>query len=576
MKSWLYQTGVRNKTDSFFDRRSELLQLFVLMVMVGTVALFFLSPFPQEFPMDDTYIHFVYAENLAEGRGLYFSFPEEQGVGTTSISWVAILAVGHRLGLSMLLLAKCLGLITLLVTSIGVFLLLKPLLDPRLAWVGALLVGLSGNMLWFALSGMETMLFVALGVLALLAYRHQQWPLMGILLGCLTLTRPEGIILTGAVGILELLRGRRITRGLLITGGVCALLASPWYGYLFLRTGHLLPTSAVGKQFTYQVGMQFVLDARPGINWLGKVPALVYLGSWVIYLLEFTLGGMSLPAPHVPLASVAEDLTYSVSLWAIGSWGIALFLIVAGARRILRPAHWHAWLQDPERRPWLLFLLWIGLHNLVFMIWIPVPGTASRYGAINHVGLWLTIVAGLATLRDRRVLFPILLSCVLLIAGVNTFYWDGVYEANLEHMRAVRMAAAEYVRTELPPNSRCAASDVGAIRYFSQAPIIDMGALVNPDVDRWFLEGESDEYLLENGATCLVVPGRANESGEGWFDIIDIMGLSESPLLSLEQQAAFEIEHERWLLGYLPTNNYQASVVIYNVVPCEPTCTDEP
>ena len=546
------------------------------MVIVGTTALFFLSPFPQEFPMDDTYIHFVYAENLAEGKGLFFSFPDEQGVGTTSISWVAILALGHRLDLSMLILAKCLGMFALLVTSFGAFQLLKPLIDPRLAWVGALLVGISGNMLWFALSGMETMLFVALGVLALLAYRSQRWLLVGLLLGSLTLTRPEGILLAVALALLELIQTRRITRGLLIAGGVCAIVASPWFGYLLWRTGHLLPTSAVGKQFTHQVGMQFVLDSKPGMAWLGQVPALVYLGSWVIYILEFTLGGMSLPAPYIPLASVAEGLTYSVSLWAIGSWGIALFMIFTGVKRILRPTLWRTWLQDPERRTWLLFLLWIGLHNLVFMIWMPVPGTASRYGAINHVGLWLVILAGLDNYRGRRVQFPIFLTCVLLIAGVNTFYWDRVYQANLEHMREVRMTAAEYVRSELPPDSRCAASDVGAIRYFSQGPIIDMGALVNPEAGRWFLEGDSDQYLLENGATCLVVPGRANESSEGWFDIVNIMGLSESPLLTLEHLATFEIEHERWLLGYLPTNNYQASVVIYNVVACEPVCPKVP
>lgn len=576
MKRWLNRIDVQNKIPSFMYRRAELLRCLFLLVIVGTLARFFLTPFPQEFPMDDTYIHFVYAENLAEGRGLFFSFPDEQGVGTTSISWVAILALGHRLGLSMVLLAKYLGMTALLGTTLAVFQLLKPLIEPRLAWVGALLVGISGNMLWFALSGMETMLFVALGVLTLLAYRRQCWLLVGILLASLTLTRPEGIILAVAIGILELLRERRITRGLLLAGGVCFILVSPWYLYLLMRTGHFLPTSAVGKQFTHQVGMQFVLGSKPGLAWLGKVPALVYLGSWVIYLLEFTLGGMSLPAPRIALASVAEGLTYSVSLWAIGSWGIAIFTIFAGVRRILRPAIWHSWLQDSGRRPWLLFFVWISIHNLVFMIWMPVPGTASRYGAINHIALWLVILAGLATFRARRIQFTILLSSILIITGANTLYWDRVYEANLEHMREVRMAAADYLRNQLPPGSRCAASDVGAIRYFSAMPIIDMGALVNPEAGRWFLEGDIDHYLLENGANCLVVPGRANERGEGWFDILNIMGLSESSLLDLEQEATFEIAHERWLLGYLPTNNYQASVVIYNVIACELNCSITP
>jgi hypothetical protein len=61
---------------------------------VVITSLLFLWPAPFEFPMDDTYIHFVYAQNLVEQGRLMFSFPSEKGVGSTSLLWVLLLAGG--------------------------------------------------------------------------------------------------------------------------------------------------------------------------------------------------------------------------------------------------------------------------------------------------------------------------------------------------------------------------------------------------------------------------------------------------------------------------------------------------
>ena len=44
------------------------------------------------------------------------------------------------------------------------------------------------------------------------------------------------------------------------------------------------------------------------------------------------------------------------------------------------------------------------------------------------------------------------------------------------------------------------------------------------------------------------------------------MGLDDTTLIKLEPLAVFDIDFDRWLLGYLPTNNYQASVNIYQVL----------
>jgi len=62
-----------------------------------------------------------------------------------------------------------------------------------------------------------------------------------------------------------------------------------------------------------------------------------------------------------------------------------------------------------------------------------------------------------------------------------------------------------------------------------------------------------------------VLPGRTGVSDEGWFDFAKLMGLTYSPLLRMNLLKVFEIDHNRWLQGYLPTGNYQDSVTIYRL-----------
>jgi hypothetical protein len=179
--------------------------------------------------------------------------------------------------------------------------------------------------------------------------------------------------------------------------------------------------------------------------------------------------------------------------------------------------------------------------------------------------LWLALGLGLLCLPYRRLRLW-MTGGLIIIAAANILYWNGVYDANLDHMQNVRITAAQFIRDNFSPDERCAASDIGAIRYFSKRPIFDLGALVDPDAGQRFLDGSIDHYLVENGVTCVVLPGRRGTTTEGWFDMAEILGLTTTPLFDMDLIKVFEIDYERWLQGYLPTNNYQASVTIYRLV----------
>jgi len=94
---------------AFSERLPNWLMPVFISAAILAAALAYLWPSPVEFPMDDAYIHFVYAENLAEHGQLFFSFPAEKGLATSSFLWVILLAAGRLLDIPVHLTAKALG-----------------------------------------------------------------------------------------------------------------------------------------------------------------------------------------------------------------------------------------------------------------------------------------------------------------------------------------------------------------------------------------------------------------------------------------------------------------------------------
>jgi len=540
-----------------------------LIIIVSTVlvaSLWFLYPEPSEFPVDDTYIHFVYAQNLLDYGELMFISLGEKGVGSTSLLWVLLLATGYSLGLSLHITAKILGITSLIMVGIQIYFLLKPKLDSRISLLCALATVLSGNMLWFALSGMETVLFLALGLLALLIFRSRKWGWLGIMLSLMVLTRPEALVLAIAIILFEVIRHKRIHSGIVYTGIILIVLSAPWFGYLFARTGHILPTSAIGKQLSSVVSIQYVIEKNIDLAWIAQFPALVCLGAWICYLIEFVLGGIALPSPQIPVFTSIGDVHYTISVWALlGISSAVLPLLWIGFRHISNFRFWLNWIKDDELQPLLILIVWCFLHNIAYFVILPIPGTASRYGVINHVLLWLALTISLFRLTHLKWIKDYRAFWLLVIALANLVYWNGVYDANLEHMIQVRIPAANYYRNNMPRNEMCAVNDIGALRYYGQRPLLDLGGLIDPTLPQAYLEGTVDQYVAANGATCLVLPGRSGTLKDGWFDISEILGFTSTPLFRMYQLAIFEIDRDRWLQGYLPTNNYQASVTIYQL-----------
>jgi len=543
--------------------------------VIGTVAciialesLLFLFPSPVEFPMDDAYIHFVYADNLVNRGGLFFNDPAETGIGTTSPLWVFLLAGLKWLGLSFHLSAKLLGSAMFLVLTVVIYLLLRPVWKAAYMLLAVFLVAISGNLLWFSLSGMETILFLALGALSLLAYRSGTWIRLGVTLGLMILARPEGILLAGAIGLGDVWAHRRVRREWMMALTICVVIAAPWFLYVYQRTGFLLPSSALGKLFTFNIGLNYIASQNAALAAFVFIRNLVYPFGWLTFVMLFALGGKSLPPPYLLNESGFGVGSYAPSVWAIPAWlFIVLPLTVAAARWMFVRRKWIDWAQDTNSFPLVIFALWILLHNLAYMLFIPVLGTASRYVAMNHIALWIVLAVGASQINQRSLHARLLAGGLIVLAFVNNLYWNRVYDANIEHIQLVRIQAGEYLRDFLPVGDYCAVFDIGAVRYYADRPILDISGLSNPEAIQWFDADKADAYMMEEGVTCLILPGKADLNSEGWIDFVKILGFDDSRHFTLEELRVFEMDTDRWLLGYLPTSNQQRSVVIYRIVP---------
>src|SRR5215207_8743450 len=187
---------MHNSLNKLKDKILNLPTSFVIGLVATTIAIeacAFLMPAPMEFPMDDTYIHYVYADNLILQGQLFFSDVNEKGVGATSPLWVILLAGLKLLGIPLWLSAKVLGVMGLITVTGGVYVLFRPTWRSPFLFLAVILLSISGNLVWFALSGMETMLFLSTGILTLIVYRQEKWIWLGIMIGLMTLVRPEGV-----------------------------------------------------------------------------------------------------------------------------------------------------------------------------------------------------------------------------------------------------------------------------------------------------------------------------------------------------------------------------------------------
>ncbi|MGH7514233.1 MAG: hypothetical protein ACREOQ_15065 [Gemmatimonadales bacterium] len=199
------------------------------------------------FTVDDAYITLRYAKHLAGGQGIVWNLGEHPPVeGYSNFLYVLLGAVSYRIGLDPIAVYKGLGVVALAVSVWLMHRMARAWVGPLPALAPAILFTSFFGPSWWAVSGLETLSYVALVLAAVAAaftgLGFQAWPATGradhrdawfacsgALVALAAMTHPEGPVVGAAIAA-GILVGTRSTRSVAVFVAAAAL---P-YGIYFL------------------------------------------------------------------------------------------------------------------------------------------------------------------------------------------------------------------------------------------------------------------------------------------------------------------------------------------------------
>ncbi len=446
--------------------------LMALALSAGVYLLFASARGALGFPLDDAWIHQVYARNLATHGELAF-FAGQPSAGSTSPLWTILLSPGYLLPVDFRAWTLFLG-IGLLGASALVTAYLAHRLFPRvlLPFYFCLFTLFEWHLVWSAVSGMEILLFIFLSLLLLERFyaRERAW-LVGLLAGLLTLTRPEGLVLAALVGL----------------------------GMISDCTSHV-------SRLTYHV-LRVVCFA--GAFALVVMPYLAF--NWMV---------SGAPFPNTFYAKSAEYAELFARAPFVVRWLELLLVPFVGAQILLLPGLIYGISALARERAWraLMPVAWMLLLPMLYALRLPVAYQHGRYEMpiipfIVVYGIW-----GTSALLARIKNFVVRTTWMLATAATLIAFWllgAVQYATDVAIIDCEMVQTARWVAMHAREETIIAAHDIGALGYFYPRSFIDLAGLVSPEVIPFIRdENRLREYLFSQQATWVIV-------FPGWYPSFD-------------------------------------------------------
>ncbi len=429
------------------------------------------------FPLDDSWIHMVFARNLAAGEGLSFN-PGELVPGSTAPLWTALLSVLFWMPGNPVVWTQMLGAALYLSGGLLTHSLAVELgLDRGLAWMAASLTLATSWLVWSALSGLEIPLFVVLSLAGILFHIRERRdpsrvPVSIPLLATSFLARPEGILLlllalvdrclvlrAVAEGswVLDRPRWRGVTLGLM----TFAVVALPVLLFNLSATGSPLPT-------TFGAKSQGLSHWLPEIGYLFTVFGILFQAQpW-----------MTLLAPAGALVSIANlggrnDAGLLPTLWLFGL-PLAYGLI------------------DPPGQVNL-----VGNFGRYFFPLFPI---VVVLGMLAVAPLVRQFKGGVRLGRWRVPVHVVALLVIVLPTAAELLQGASRYGQSVLNVEESDVAAARWLARRLPPEAVLGVGDIGALKYFLPNRVVDLAGIASPEIKVWgveaFMEHHRPDYLV--------------------------------------------------------------------------------
>ena len=264
-------------------------------------------------PLDDAWIHMVYARSFGEHGQLWFNtgIPES---GITSPLWAILVgstwAVVGAFGVGIVATAKLLGIVLALATGwLTMRIVWQLSRQKKLGIFAGALVAVEPSFGFAAISGMEVQLFSFLALSATWMFLQGRIRTSGILFGLLVIARPEGYVIFGiavATAItrrlwqrdrLELVSNEDV-KELAVLIGPTLLLGAAWAAYNYSVNGTPWPNTylvkhqemglaPLGNVVSIIQGYYHHLSFFSGVAYPVTLVAVISGGVWILRTYSF-------------------------------------------------------------------------------------------------------------------------------------------------------------------------------------------------------------------------------------------------------------------------------------------------
>jgi hypothetical protein len=458
------------------------------------------------FPLDDAWIHLTYARSLAGGLGWSYA-GGPPSAGSTSPFWTFLQIPSFGLHLPVIAWSYGLGILFLFLNAIVLMLWVRKL-EPK-AWCFVLIFALGEwHFVWASLSGMETLFFCCW--VSLMMYLFFPLPLTA---GGKTVSAVRllllGILCGAGIGIRP--------EALLLMLYICTAVVIQLY-----------PTMK-RKIWPFFLG--------------GLLPVAGYF--------LFTIGSTGRPFPntfYVKTAEYAAWTSQSIFLRFLQSWVpllagpvVALIPFIAAAIILLVRS---------RKGPELLPFAWALSHLLLYAIRLPATYQHGRYFLPVLPVLIGYGVYGYFALKEKvfhrlmpRIAIRAAWASALLLTGIFLYIGSTQFSADVAFIQTNMVDMALWIRENTPADAVIAAHDIGALGFWGDRHIVDLGGVTDLEAIP-LLSGQTslDDYLTFKHADFLMTLEGTYSRDLG--ACIPQHAAEENPALPIQRMLLFD-----WPLG---------------------------
>lgn len=447
----LHPSTTRNSLGGVSGMSQARLALLFLAGHLVTALWFLLDRSPNTgaalvgLPLDDAWIHMVYARSLAALHGFAYN-PGQLETGSTSPLWAVLLVpaswTARLLHLSVAIPAKVTTLLTAVAASLATARLLRALgFGIVVQIVAGLIIAADPSLAFAQVSGMEVMLAGTLALWTLGDLANGRYRAAGIAAGLAPLARPEMALLT--VGVLVFVERRLHAEQAPVKMRLQVLLPTVlavggWVTYCLLVTGYPMPSTFYVKaredSLAYNLAIIFG-EILPASSWFYYgAGAILWVAGVVVVWRRGAVGRMMAVFPLVYFLGVSSSQLMT-------SGGPFYYL------RYVLPA-----------QTFVVVIVAMGAVVLLDWAW------KNRRKSTRAVGVSVLVAVSLMRLPSS------------LAERAHLFAW------NCQNIEELNVAMSLWLRDNVPAGEAIIVNDAGAAGYFTEHRIFDIVGLNN---HRW-------------------------------------------------------------------------------------------